>query len=265
VPVIEVTEVIDPSAIVSPDAVIASDVTIGPYALIGPLVTIGAGCYVGPFTRIEGPSRIAERNYFHGHASIGGPPEGRKASGEGARLEIGHDNVFREFVTVHRGTPDGGGLTSIGSYNYFMAHSHVAHDCRLGSNTTIGHSVALGGHVEIGDFVTVGGCSCVHQFCRVGHHAFIGGGSVITQDALPYAKTVSARNTKTYGINHVGLEQKGFAKDTIQGLKRAYRLLVRSKPPLEDTLTRIETDLSGYPEARYLVEFIRGSQRGVIR
>lgn len=262
---IEVTEVIDPSAIVSTDAVIASDVTIGPYALIGPQVTIGAGCYVGPFTRIEGPSRIGERNYFHGHASIGGPPEGRRVMGEGTRLEIRHDNVFREFVTVNRGTLDGGGLTSIGSHNYFMAHSHVAHDCHIGSNTMVGHSVIIGGHVEIGDFVTVGACCGVHQFCRVGHHAFIGGGSVITQDVLPYAKTVSARNNKTYGINRIGLERKGVAKDTIEALKRAYRILVRSRPPLEDTLARIETDLSSYPEARYLVEFIRVSQRGVIR
>ena len=258
-------EVIHSSAIVSADATIASDVTVGAYVLIGPQVTIGAGCYVGPFTRIEGPSGIGERNYFHGHSSIGSRPEGRKASGEGGRLEIGHDNVFHEFVTVNRGTPGGGGLTSIGSDNYFMAHSHVAHDCHVGSSTTIGHSVAIGGHVEVGDFVTIGGCSGVHQFCRVGHHAFIGGGSIITQDALPYAKTVVARNAKTYGINRVGLERQGVAEDTIRALKHAYRILVGSRPPLEDTLARIERDLSGYPEARYLAEFVRGSQRGVIR
>jgi UDP-N-acetylglucosamine acyltransferase len=257
--------VIDPTAIVSTEAVIADDVTIGAYVIIGPQVTIGAGCHIGPFTRIEGPAHIGERNHFYGHASIGCPPQGRKFKDEGAELRIGDDNVFREFVTVARGTPDGGGSTTIGSHNYFMAHSHVAHDCHVGSHTVFVHGATLGGHVEVGDFVTLGAFGAVHQFCRVGDHAFIGGGSMITQDAMPYAKTVGARDNKTYGINGLGLQRKGFSKDTIAALQRAYRLLVRSKLPLEVALAQIESDLGDHPEARYLVQFMRGSQRGVIR
>jgi UDP-N-acetylglucosamine acyltransferase len=251
------------TATIDPEASISDDVTLDAYVVIGPHVTIGAGCHVGPFTRIEGPTCIGERNHFYGHASIGGPPQGRKFGGEGTGLFIGDDNVFREFVTVHRGTP--GGSTRIGSHNFFMAHSHIAHDCRVGSNTVFSTFTALGGHVEVGDFVTLGGFSGVHQFCRIGDHAFIGGGSSITQDVLPYAKTVGTRDTKTYGINGMGLERKGFSKDTIQALRRAYRILARSKLRLEDALGQIESDLSDHAEARYLVAFVRGSQRGVIR
>jgi UDP-N-acetylglucosamine acyltransferase len=259
------TIVIDPSAIVSAEASIAPEVTIGPYVVIGPHVTVGAGCHIGPFTRIEGPSSIGERNYFYGHASIGGPPQGRKFRDQGTDLSIGDDNVFREFVTVNCGTSDGGGSTTIGSHNLFMAYSHVAHDCHVGSNTVFANNATLAGHVEVGDFVTVGAFSAVHQFCRVGDHAFIGGGSMITQDALPYAKTVGVRDNRTYGINSMGLERRGFSKDTIEALQRAYRILVRSRGQLEDALKQIESDLSNHPEARYLVAFVRGSQRGVIR
>jgi UDP-N-acetylglucosamine acyltransferase len=257
--------VIDSTAIVSDDAVVAGDATVGAYAIIGPSVTIGYGSVIGPYTRIEGPATIGERNQFYGHASIGGPPQDLKFKGERTALAIGNDNIFREFVTVNRGTAGGGGMTTIGSNNFFMAYSHVAHDCHIGNYTVFANNATLAGHVEVGDYAQIGAFSAVHQFCRVGEHAFIGGGTMCTQDVLPYAKTVAGRENKTYGINSIGLERKGFSKETIEALQRAYRILIRSKLKLDDALMQIESDLSNYPEARYLVEFVRGSQRGVIR
>jgi UDP-N-acetylglucosamine acyltransferase len=256
---------IDPLASVSPDALLADDVTVGAFALVGPNVTIGSGTLVGSYTRIEGPATIGERNQFYGHASVGGPPQDLKYHEERTELVIGNDNVFREFVTLNRGTAGGGGITTIGNGNFFMAYAHVAHDCHVGNNTIFANCATLAGHVEVGDFAQVGAFSAVHQFCRVGEHAFIGGGTMCTQDVLPYAKTVAARDNGSYGINTIGLERKGFPKETIEALQRAYKLLIRSKLKTEDALLQIENDLGLYPEARYLVEFVRSSKRGVIR
>jgi UDP-N-acetylglucosamine acyltransferase len=256
---------IDSTAVVSGHAVLAPDVTVGAYAVVGPNVTIGAGCVIGPFTRVEGPTTIGERNHFYGHASIGGPPQDLKYRGEHTELAIGNDNVIREFVTINRGTTGGGGKTTVGSHNFFMAYSHVAHDCHIGDHTIFANNATLAGHVEIGDYTTVGAFSAVHQFCRVGEQAFIGGGSMITQDVLPFAKTVASRDNRTYGINTIGLERKGFSKETVDALQRAYRILVRSKLKLDDALMQIEAELGLYPEARYLVDFVRESKRGFIR
>lgn len=257
---------IHPTAIVSSEAELAADVEVGAYALIGSNVTIGAGTSVGPYTRIEGTAVIGERNHFYGHGSIGGPPQDLKFKGEESRLKIGDDNTFREFVTINRGTTGGGGVTIIGSHNYFMVYSHVAHDCRVGSHTVFANSATLAGHVEVGDFATIGAFSAVHQFCRVGEHAFIGGGTMCTQDVLPYAKTVSPRDNASFGINTIGLERKGVPKESIEALQRAYRILVRSKLKLDDALQKIESELGSVPEARYLVEFVRASKkRGFIR
>jgi len=257
--------VIDSHALISSEAVLAGDVTVGAYAIVGAGVIVGSGTVVGPFTRIEGPTTIGERNHFYGHASIGGPPQDLKFKGERTALAIGNDNTFREFVTINRGTAGGGGRTTIGSHNFFMAYAHVAHDCHVGDHTVFANNATLAGHVDVGDFAQIGAFSAVHQFCRVGEHAFIGGGTMCTQDVLPFTKTVSPRGNATFGINSIGLERKGFSKETIEALQRAYRILVRSKLKLDDALMQIESDLSNYPEARYLVEFVRGSQRGVIR
>lgn len=256
---------IDSTAVITGNAVLAPDVVVGPYVVIGANVTIGSGCVIGPFTRIEGPSTIGERNHFYGQASIGGPPQDLKYNGEHTELSIGNDNVFREFVTVNRGTTGGGGKTTIGSENFFMAYAHVAHDCHVGSHTIFANNATLAGHVEIADYATIGAFSAVHQFCRVGEHAFIGGGSMITQDVMPFAKTVASRDNRSYGINTVGLERKGFSKETIDALQRAYRILVRSKLNVADALQKIEEELGLFPEARYLVEFVRESTRGIIR
>ena len=228
------------SAIVSPDASVARDVTIGAYAVIGPQVTIGAGCVIGPHVSIQGPTSIGERNRFVGQCSIGSDPQDLKYKGEHTELRIGNDNVFREFVTINRGTAGGGGITTIGSNNFFMAYSHVAHDCHVGDSTVFANNATLAGHVDVGDFSTIGAFSAVHQFCRVGDHAFIGGATIATQDVLPYVKTVGSRPAATYGINNIGLERKGFSKETIDALQRAYKILVRSKLKLEDALMQIE-------------------------
>ena len=254
------------TAVISSEAVLAPDVVVGPYAVIGPNVTIGAGTVIGPHLRIEGPATIGERNRFFGQASIGTEPQDLKFKGEKTELHIGNDNTFREFVTINRGTTGGGGVTTIGSNNFFMAYSHVAHDCHVGDSTIFANNATLAGHVEVGDFATIGAFTAVHQFCRVGDHAFIGGGSICTQDVLPFVKTVGNRPAKTYGINTIGLERKGFQKDTIDSLQRAYRILVRSKLRLQEALDRIDAELSPHSsEVRYFAEFVRSSQRGTIR
>ena len=256
---------IHPTAIISSDASLAPDVEVGPYVVIGAGVIVGSGTRIGSHCRIEGPATIGDRNDFYGFVSVGGPPQDLKYRGEKTALFIGNDNILREFVTINRGTAGGGGITTIANNNMFMAYAHVAHDCHVGSYTVFANNATLAGHVEIGDYAQIGAFSAVHQFCRVGEHAFIGGGTMCTQDVLPYAKTVAERHAATFGINSIGLERKGFPKETVEALQRAYRILVRSKLKLEDALMRIEAELSNYPEARYLAEFVRGSKRGIIR
>jgi UDP-N-acetylglucosamine acyltransferase len=253
------------SAIVSSEAALADDVVIGPYAIIGAHVSIGAGTVIGPHVRIEGPTAIGERNRFTGHASIGTDPQDIKFQGEKTELRIGNDNLFREFVTVNRGTVGGGAITTIGSENFFMAYSHVAHDCHVGSQTIFANNATLAGHVDVGDFATVGAFSAVHQFCRIGDHAFIGGGTIATQDVLPFVKTVGSRPAKTYGVNTIGLQRKGFPPESIEALQRAYRILIRSRLRLQEALERIDAELGLHSEVRYLADFVRGSKRGFVR
>lgn len=256
---------IDVTSIISPDAILGEDVTVGPFCIIGSNVIVGQGSTIGPYTRIEGPTRIGARNRFFGQSSIGTEPQDLKFRGEKTELVIGDDNVFREFVTVNRGTQGGGGITTLGSSNFMMAYSHVAHDCHVGSEVIFANAATLAGHVEVGDFATIGAFSAVHQFCRVGEHAFIGGFTVATQDALPFVKTVGSRPAKTYGINTIGLERRGFSKESIEAVQRAYRILLRSKLRLDDALVRIENELAEFQETRYFAEFVRSAKRGIIR
>ena len=256
---------VHPSALVDDAAELAAGVEIGPFVVIGADVRIGTGSVVGPFTRIEGPATIGRDNRIVGQVSLGTAPQDLKFGGEKTELRIGDGNTFREFVTVNRGTAGGGGVTEIGSGNFFMAYSHVAHDCHVGSQTIFANGATLAGHVEVGDHATIGAFSAVHQFCRVGEHAFIGGFTVATQDVLPYVKTVGNRPAKTYGVNTIGLQRKAFSEPAVQALQRAYRLLVRSKLKLEDALKRIEEELGEVREVRYLIDFIRSSRRGIIR
>ncbi|HXE80869.1 MAG TPA: acyl-ACP--UDP-N-acetylglucosamine O-acyltransferase [Vicinamibacterales bacterium] len=255
---------IDPRAIVHPGAQIGEGTIIGPYAVIGPNVRLGRNCRVGASAVIDGWTEIGDETQIFPFASIGLIPQDLKYRGENTRVVIGRKNVFREFVTIHRGTQGGGGLTSIGDRNLFMAYVHVAHDCRIGNNTIFGNAATLGGHVQVEDYATISAFSGVHQFCRVGEHAFIGGYSVVTKDAMPYAKTVGNR-ARIYGLNTVGLMRRGFNEETLSKLKRAYRYLLVSKLTTSRALRQIEEDDSlQCPEVQSLVEFIRSSQRGVI-
>ena len=251
-------------ALVDAGARIGEGTTIGPFSVVGPEVEIGAGVRVGPHVVIEGPTRIGDGCVFHPFASIGGPPQDLKYAGETTRLEIGPRNTFREGCTVNRGTAGGGGLTTIGEGNLFMAQAHVAHDCRIGRGTIFANAATLAGHVTVGDYATVGAFSGVHQYCRIGEHAFIGGYSVITQDALPYALSVGNRAV-SHGINVIGLKRRGFSETAIAALRRSYRMLFRSKMPLSEAIASVETEMGTIPEVRVLLMFIQYSERGVIR
>jgi UDP-N-acetylglucosamine acyltransferase len=256
---------IDPLAHVADTAVVGPGTTIGPFAVIGPHVRIGRNCKIGASAVIEGHTSIGDATEVFPYASIGLAPQDLKYKGEPTRLEIGSGNIFREFVTVHRGTAGGGGLTTIGDRNLFMNYVHVAHDCHVGNQTIFGPHATLGGHVTIGDFVNVSAGSAVHQFCRVGAYAFIGGYSVITKDALPYGRTVGSRPARVFGLNLIGLKRRGLADDTLKKLRSAYRYLTQSKLNTTQAIARIDEDPAlKCPEVDYLVDFIRTASRGVI-
>jgi len=256
---------IDPTAIVDPRAWIGQGTTIGPHAVVGPHVRLGANCRVGASAVVDGWTEIGDDTEIYPFASIGQVPQDLKFRGEQTRLTIGRRNIFREFVTIHRGTRGGGGLTSIGDRNVFMAYVHVAHDCHVGSDTIFGNTATLGGHVTVEDFANISAGSGVHQFCRVGRHAFIGGYSVVTKDALPYARTVGSRPARIFGTNTIGLMRRGFPPDVITKLKRSFRYLLQSKLNTTIALQQIEQDRSlACAEVQYLLDFIRTSQRGVI-
>jgi UDP-N-acetylglucosamine acyltransferase len=257
--------VIDSTALVHAGARIGEGTTIGPHATVGPNVTIGANCQVGASAVIDGWTSIGDETQVYPFASIGQTPQDLKFRGEQTRLDIGARNIFREFVTVHRGTRGGGGVTTIGDRNVFMAYVHVAHDCHVGNDTIFGNTATLGGHVTVEDFANIAAGSGVHQFCRVGRHAFIGGYSVVTKDAMPYAKTVGSRPARIFGVNTIGLMRRGVSPEVITKLKRTFRYLLQSKLNTTSALRRIEQDRSlACDEVQYLVEFVRSSQRGVI-
>ena len=254
---------IHPAAHVAPGARIGAGTVVGPNAVIGPNVRIGARCKVGPGAVIDGWTEIGDENEFYNGASIGQPPQDLKYRGAPTRLVIGHRNVFREFVTIHRGTEKGGGVTTIGDRNLFMAYAHVAHDCHVGSDVIFGNMATLGGHVTVGDFATVSAGSGVHQFCRVGDHAFLGGYTVLTKDALPYAKTVGNRAC-IYGLNSIGLLRRGFSPETVTKLKKAFRLLLTSKLNTTKAIAQIgQSEELACDEVRYLLRFIAEAPRGV--
>lgn len=258
------TATVHPTAIVSPQAELAEGVEIGPYAIVGPGVVLGSGTQVGPHATLEGPAVLGEKNRVFAHAVLGFEPQDLKYHGERTRLTIGSGNVFREFSTVHRGTVTGHAETVIGDANYFMAYSHVAHDCRIGSHTVFANSASLAGHVDVGDRAVLGAFVGAHQFTRIGSYAFVGAYAQVRQDVLPYFKT-DGIFAKTYGLNRIGLQRLGFSAESLEGLERAYRLLAKSKLNTTQALERIEKELGGQPDVDYLVRFIRESKRGFHR
>jgi UDP-N-acetylglucosamine acyltransferase len=256
---------IHPTAIVHPRAYIGRGSIIGPHAVIGPHVRVGNGCSIGASAVIDGWTEIGDETEIFPFASIGLIPQDLKFKGEMTKLSIGRHNVFREFVTINRGTSGGGGVTEIGDRNVFMAYVHVAHDCHVKNDTIFGPHATLGGHVTVEDYANISAGSAVHQFCRVGRHAFIGGYSVVTKDALPFARTVGSRPARIFGVNTIGLMRRGLAPDVIDKLKRSFRYLLQSKLNTTKALQKIAGErMLACTEVDYLVDFIRSSQRGVI-
>jgi UDP-N-acetylglucosamine acyltransferase len=257
---------IHPTAIIDRTAEIGSNVSVGPYCIVGPHVQIGNGSVLDSHVQVHGWTTIGENCRFYSFGSIGSDPQDLKYQGEETFLRMGKGNVFREFATVNRGTRGGGGITTVGDNSFFMAYSHVAHDSRIGSNVIMANSATLAGHVTVEDHAVIGAFSAVHQFCRVGPHAFIGGFSVVTRDALPFIKTVGDRNqAKIYGINTIGLQRKGIPQGSIDELKQAYRVLFRSHLNTHDALAQARERKWTAPEVETLFRFVETSERGFIR
>jgi len=256
---------IHPTAIVDPSARIAETAEIGPYCIIGANVEIGARTRLLAHVYLEGIAVIGEDNVVYPFTSIGVASQDLKYKGEAAETRIGSRNAIRECVTIHRGTQGGGMLTEIGDDNLLMAYAHIAHDVRIGSHTVIANAVTFAGHVVVGDWAVIGASSGVHQFCRVGRHAMIGGYSVVTQDVLPFSMTVSPREVKTFGANKTGLERRGFSEEAIAGLNKAFRLLTKSALNTTQAVERISAEVAMGPEIEELLAFIASSERGFIK
>jgi len=251
-------------AIVDPSARLADGVVVGPFAVIGPEVEIGEGSSIGPHVVIEGRVRIGRRNRVFQFASIGAAPQDKKYKGEPTSVEIGDDNTIREYVTINRGTAQDVGVTRIGNENWIMAYVHFAHDVQVGNKTIFANCTQLAGHVTVEDWVIFGATTLVHQFVRIGAHAFTGMGSFISQDVPPYVMA-AGHMASPYGINSEGLRRRGFTAQTIQSIKRAYRTLYRSGLSLEDARRELEAQSAACPELGLLTEFLAKSTRGIIR
>jgi len=233
--------------------------------VIGPGVELGESCELVAHVAIHGPAKIGSHNRFFPFSAIGGEPQDLSYTGEPTRLEMGDHNTVREFVTINRGTVKGGGLTRVGSHILLMAYAHVAHDCTLGDHSMMANAATLAGHVDVEEWAVVGAFSAVHQFTRVGAHAYIGGGTICTQDVLPYSKTVARRDARAYGLNAVGLERRGFTKERIRKIHHAYRVLLNSKLNTTQALERLRSEGDQGEDVALLVKFIEGSKRGVIK
>ncbi len=255
---------IDARAVVSEGAVLDDDVEVGPFSVIGPGVTIGAGTRIGPHAVINGPTTIGRNNQVFQFASIGEAPQDLKYKGEPTRLVVGDDNVFRECVTVHRGTVTGLGVTTIGSKCLFMAYSHVAHDCIVGDRCVLSNATALAGHVELGDHVILSGYAAIHQFCKIGAHAFLANNAAVTRDVPPYLM-VAGSPADPKGINSEGLKRRGFSAGQIQNIKQAYRLLYRSKLKLTEATEKLAELAREAPEVQPFVDFLPRVTRSLIR
>jgi UDP-N-acetylglucosamine acyltransferase len=255
---------VHPTAIIHPEARLHESVEVGPYAVIGPKVSIGAGTTVGPHAVIEGRTTIGEKNRIFQFASVGASPQDLKYAGEDTELVIGNGNQIREFATLHLGTIGGGGVTRVGNNNLFMANSHVAHDCIVGNGCIFANSATLAGHVEIHDYVILGGLSAVHQFTRIGRHAFVSGGSMVAMDIPPFC-TAQGDRAELAGLNTVGMQRHGYSDEQLRRVKEAYKILFRSKLGLNEALDRLQAEFGGQAEIDLMVDFITTSQRGITR
>ena len=256
---------IHPQAVVAASAKLGAGVQIGAYAVIGEEGQLSDGCIVHNHAVEDGPSKFGRNNVFYPFSSIGGDPQDYSFRGERTELVAGDANIFREYVTVSRGTQKGGGTTRLGDGNFILAYSHIGHDCQIGSNTLFVNGATLAGHVTIEDFVTIGAFCPVHQFCRIGRYAYIGASTVITQDVPPFSKIVTERETKSFGINTIGLVRKGFSPERLQILKRAYRLLLRAKLNTSQALAEMRKGFPDSPDVQELIRFIESAERGIVK
>lgn len=255
---------IHPTAVVSPEAHIADNVSIGPYTIIGDKVTIGSGTQVMPHVTIDPYVEIGANCKIFQYAAIGAPPQSVKFKDEKTWVKIGNNTVVREFVTIHRGTEFGGGITQIGDQCYLMAYTHIAHDCIVGRNVMMANNATLAGHITIGDHATVGGLAAIHQFVRVGDFAFVGGKSAVVKDVPPFVIAAGDRAT-LHGLNQVGLKRHGFSPAALQQLKKAYRLIFRIGLTLNEAIERVKAEVDPIPEVKSFIAFIKSSQRGITR
>lgn len=255
---------IHPTAIVDPSARLADGVSIGAYSIIGADVEIGANTVIGPHVVIQGPTRLGRDNHVCQFASLGEAPQDKKYQGEPTRLEIGDRNIIREFVTMNRGTPTGGGITRIGNDGLYMAYVHVAHDCRIGDKVIFSNNASLAGHVHVEDWVILSGFTLVHQFCSIGAHAFTGMGSAISKDVPPYLM-VSGNPAEPHGINKEGLKRRGFLPEQIRSLRNAYKVLYRSGLSLEEAKSELAKMAEASPELVPFTQFMNNAKRSIIR
>jgi UDP-N-acetylglucosamine acyltransferase len=256
--------VIDSRAVVDAQAELAGDVEVGAFAVIGPDVVIGAGSRIGPHAVVTGPTRMGRENVVFQFASIGAPPQDKKYAGEPTRLEIGDRNMFRECCTINRGTTKDRNVTTIGNDNWFMAYTHVAHDCVVGNNCILSNFATLGGHVELGDWVIMAGFSGIHQFCKVGPHAFLANNTAVTRDVPPYV-LVTGQPAEPHSVNSEGLKRRGFTEQQIRNIRNAYRILYRDGLKLAEAVEKLRALVPEQPELRIFVDFIGASERSLVR
>lgn len=256
---------IHPSASIAASAKLAAGVRVGAFAVVGEEVELGEDCVLHPHAVVQGPSRFGRANVFHPFCVIGGDPQDYTFAGERTELLAGDKNVFREYVTVSRGTNKGGGITRMGDENFVLAYTHIGHDCQIGSGNLFVNAATLAGHVTIEDFATVGALSPVHQFCRIGRYAYVGASTVITQDVPPFSRIVTERETKSFGANSIGLERRGFSPERVRTLQRAFRTLLRSKLNTTQALDALRENFSDSDDVRELVKFIAAAERGIVK
>jgi UDP-N-acetylglucosamine acyltransferase len=259
------TAMIHPTAIVDPAARIPASCRIGPYCTVAAGVELGENCELISHVVMGGPTHIGNHNRIFPFAAVGIEPQDLKYKGEPTRLEIGDDNVIREYVTISRGTPGGGGVTRIGSHTLIMAYTHIAHDCAIGDYVILANAATLGGHVTVEDWAVVGALCPVHQFVRIGAHSYIGGGTTITQDVLPFSLTSAERDTHAFGLNKVGLERRGFSRDRIRKIHHAYKVLLSSKLNTSQALAQLKSEPERSEDVEMLIRFVEASERGVIK
>ncbi len=252
------------TAIIDPSAELADDVSVGPFSVVGPKVQINAGSILGSHVVVKGPTSIGKNNRIFQFSSVGEDTQDMKYRGEPTRLEIGDSNIIREYCTIHRGTVQDKSLTKIGNDNLLMAYTHVAHDCIVGNHVIMANAASIAGHVLVEDFAILGGFTLVHQFCKIGQYSFSAMGSLISRDIPPYV-LVGGQPTKPHGINAVGLERQGFSQDAIRQIKKAYKIVYKSGLKLEDAIATLEEMIADTPEIGNLVNFLKQTQRSILR